>query len=137
MATLQSFSIRVRNVANRVNGNADKIVRATLLAASATVVLRTPVLTGRARGNWQPKMGKPAVGTLPEPANPGEGANAALQRAQAVAAAYKGGAELSLTNNLPYIADLNRGSSTQAPANFVQAAVMVAVNKIRSMRILG
>lgn len=136
MATLQQFSIRIRNVANGVSGNADRVVRAVLLAAASTVVLRTPVDTGRARANWQARAGTPAVGTLPAPSTPGEGPNAALARAQAVAAAYRGNSELSLTNNLPYIGALNRGHSKQAPANFVQAAITVAVNKVRNSRLV-
>lgn len=136
MATLRQFSIRIRNVANGVSGNADRIVRAVLLAAASTVVLRTPVDTGRARANWQPKATTPASNTLPAPTTPGEGANAALQRAQAVAAAYKGNTSLYLTNNLPYIGALNRGHSKQAPANFVQAAISVAVSKVRNSRLV-
>lgn len=135
MATLREFSVRIKRVAGRVPERADVMTRRVLLACAATVVLRTPVDTGRARANWQAQVGQPAQGTLPEPSSPAQGPAAALARAQAVAAAYRGEKSLHLTNNLPYISALNRGSSSQAPANFVQAAIAAALQAIRAARL--
>lgn len=136
MADLRQFSIRIRDVAKGVPVRTDRMVRQVILVCTATVVLRTPVDTGRARSNWQATVGPPAVGTLPEPASPGEGAQRAVQAANTAASTYNGGGEANITNNLPYIGELNRGHSQQAPANFVQEAVAVGIKKIQSSRIL-
>lgn len=136
MASLTEFSIRIRGVGKDLSKRADRLTAQVLLVCAATVVLRTPVDTGRARANWQANAGDPAPGVAPTPASPSAGPTEALARAQRVAAAYKGGKALYLTNNLPYIGALNRGHSKQAPANFVQAAVAVGVQKIRNSRLL-
>lgn len=137
MATLRGFANRMRVVATAVPNRADVLVRQVTLAVAATVVKRTPVDTGRAKGNWQANLGAPAAGALPKPpGGPAQAVNRAMERANEVAAAYRGGVDVHITNNLPYIQRLNEGSSDQAPAGFVEAAAASAVRKIQSTRII-
>ncbi len=139
------FTRNMKTLANRIADNADRLVRKTALAVDGTVVLATPVDTGRARSNWQVELNAPAEGTI-EPYSEGKegstaGANsrAAIDQGKKTIADYKGGEggsrEIHITNNLPYIGRLNEGSSAQAPSGFVERAVMVGVDAVRGARI--
>jgi hypothetical protein len=88
------------------------------------VVLKTPVDTGRARGNFQVTIGSPAETTL-EALDRGGGAT--------ISAGLTGLAALTalvpvwITNNLPYIERLENGWSKQAP----QGMLAVSMAEIR------
>jgi hypothetical protein len=139
---MRGFAHRMRAVAVGVPHNADKLMRQLTLAVTAVVVRGTPVDTGRAKANWQAQLGAPAEGVVQgySPGSAGSTAGQAealaLARANEVATQYKGGVDVNITNNLPYIGRLNDGYSEQAPANFVQNAVAVAVRKVQSTRII-
>jgi len=134
-------------IVNSLEGFIDRIIRKLTLDIVANLVLPgteggTPVDTGWARANWVPSVATPY--TTDDVINPKEKMLATgtdsisaevLAREQVqqagiatVAATYtmnKGPA--FITNNVPYIIRLNMGSSTQAPAGFVQRAVAKAI----------
>lgn len=132
----------MRVVAQGVADGADAIVRKCALAVDGAVVLGTPVDTGRARSNWQVNLDAPAAGTrdayVPgkEGSTKGPNAQAAIDQGSSVISRYKGGQVIHITNNLAYIGRLNEGWSAQAPAGFVEAAVLSGVAQIRGARIL-
>ena len=139
MPSLNEFTRRIRARANTLGDNLTKTVRRVAITADAALVLGTPVDTGRARSNWIVALGAPASQVI-EPYSPGkagstEGANtqAALDQGESVITDYVAGQdmEIHITNNLPYIQRLNDGYSAQAPANFVETAVMEAVAAAR------
>lgn len=138
-SSLKQFAVRMRGHGKKIPDRADQIVRQIALAADRTLVLNTPVDTGRARANWQASLGAPATGTIDaEPGKRGSVA-AATSQAEAVIAAYKGGASDSaifLTNNLPYIVPLNNGHSKQQPAGFVERAVDAVLRAARRARLI-
>ena len=139
MSDLKTFSRRIRTRAAKVSKNTDGLVRKVILAVDQAVVLATPVDTGRARANWRPSIGAMDTSTLPEPNNPGSGLRQALADGEAVAAKYKGGNHsptVHITNSLPYIQYLNDGSSKQAPRNFVNTAILLAISAVRQARIV-
>lgn len=130
----------MRKRGDTVVSNSDRLVRKVALAVDGTVVLATPVDTGRARSNWQVELNGPAEGVRDAYA-PGEGgstggpnAREAIAQGRAAIAQYRGGdnASIHITNNLPYIGRLNEGSSAQAPAGFVESAVQVGVRAVRN-----
>src|SRR3546814_14020994 len=91
------------------------------------------------RANWRPNIGAPITDTLPVPPNKGAGLRSALDAGEQVARQYKGGNNsptVHITNSLPYIKYLNDGSSKQAPRNFVNTAILLAVSAIRQARIV-
>jgi hypothetical protein len=144
MAAPPEFARRIANIAVRVGEGGERVVRKAFLAIDQAVVMGTPVDKGRARSNWLPGKNGPVSGER-EAFVPGEkgstgaqNAQAAMDAAAAVAATYDGGKDqsLHLTNNLPYIGELNRGSSRQAPALFVEAAVAAGAAAIPGTRIL-
>lgn len=138
---LKDFSRWARQLGDRVEKNADHLVRTCALAIDGAVVIATPVDTGRARANWQVQLDNPATSTR-EPFSPGhegstggDNARAAIEEGKGVIASYKGGrpnACIHITNNLPYIGRLNDGWSAQAPAAFVEKGIMVGVKAIRN-----
>lgn len=139
---LKRFAVRIRQVGTAVEENAGKLVRKVALSVDATVVSATPVDTGRARSNWQVEIGKPAKGVLPAfvPGKEGDTVGPNTQMALALGAAaiatYKTGETIHLTNNLPYIGALNNGHSAQAPAGFVQTAVLDGALQIKDAKLL-
>lgn len=136
MAGLREFGVRMEAQGDAVSANADRLVRRVALSVDAVVVMATPVDTGRARSNWIVQLGSPSTREI-EPLAEGEAATAAsINAAKDVIEQYKGGVDLHLTNNLSYIGALNDGTSAQAPAGFVQTAVMQGVEQIKDSRIL-
>ncbi len=135
MATgsLRQFAVRIKGRAKAIPDRSDQIVREVALAADRTLVLNTPVDTGRARANWQVTLGTPAAGTVDETTRGQTPRNAA------VIAQYKGGtpnAAIFNTNNLPYIVPLNNGHSKQQPAGFVERAVDSVIRAARRARLI-
>lgn len=138
--TLLQFSKRITKTGEQVAVNADRLVRAVALVADQIVVMGTPVDTGRAKSNWIVSLGSATTGEI-GPYAPGEGGNtaqsneaAALAQAERVIGQYDGdmGVGIHITNNVPYIEELNQGSSPQAPPNFVEDGIASAVSIIRS-----
>lgn len=127
----------------RVERNGPAIARRAALAIDQAVVTSTPVDTGRARSNWQVRLGAP-VTEQRDPYTPGTGgatgaanAQAAIAQARAALVAYRGGGqEIYISNPLPYIGRLNEGSSAQAPANFVEAGVQAGIQAVGATNIL-
>lgn len=141
MPTPSQFDKNLAARQKEIASNTDRLVRKTALAVDSTVVLGTPVDTGRARSNWQVELNGPADGVIEAyvagkgGSTAAENVTAALAQARQVIAQYSGdvpNASINITNNLDYIGDLNDGSSAQAPAGFVEKAIHVGVEAIRS-----
>jgi hypothetical protein len=108
----------IQRVINQIRIAPGKWQHALTLEATKRIVLRTPVKTGRARGNWQVTSGSPAVGEL-DRLDPG--GTAATEEAAVLDIKY--GDASYVVNNLPYIDALEHGSSTQAPEGMVGITV--------------
>lgn len=141
--TMRGFSKRIKNIAKDVGVNSNSMMRKTVITVASAVVLRTPVDTGRARANWQTKIGAAADGlvtSFPQGSKGTTGMAAVAQATnQAVSEMQKlkdTDTEVSISNNLPYIDVLNKGSSKQAPAGFVQSAINAGLNAIRKSRLV-
>lgn len=144
MATLRGFSKRIKAIADGVEKNSDSTVRKVVITVASAVSLATPVDTGRARANWRTNLGGPIRATR-EPFAKGKDGSTGAQNvagvtaeAQQVTASYKGGsgAEVWISNNLPYIGVLNDGSSKQAPRLFVQKAIMAGARAVAGARLV-
>lgn len=91
--------------------------RKLALGALSGVVLRTPVDTGRARGNWMVSLGAARGG---ESDNLDKGGAATISAGTAAIGASQPFQQIVIENNLPYIERLNDGHSGQAPAGYVE-----------------
>lgn len=120
----------IKVVVRDLNGFVERTVKRIALNVVANLQEDTPVDTGWARANWIPEIGTPFEGTAGtrEAAEAGNVDVATQQFGIArIATGYKLGPPIYITNNVPYIETLNEGSSSQAPAAFVQAAILRAV----------
>lgn len=129
-------SRRIRVVISSLEAFVDQILRAVVLDIVANLRKApseggTPVDTGWARANWIPQIGQPFEGTAGSREKAEEGiidqgpAKAGLAAVASTYTANQGTAHI--TNNVPYILPLNAGSSKQAPAGFVQTAIVKAI----------
>lgn len=111
-----SFSDDVRRFATKTTEAHSKITRVATLELFSGVIKATPVDTGRARGNWQTAVGSPAQAETERLDKSGGEAIAEVE-----AKTPEGAGQVTyLSNNLPYIEELENGSSTQAPEGFVR-----------------
>jgi hypothetical protein len=114
-----SVSVNIRNVGKEFDKAEKELIeavntlqRATAFVATSDLVAATPVKTGRARASWQ--LSK-------SPKNKVDNLNGVSSAAPLLGPISKNRIEaLYLTNGTPYIANLNAGSSTQAPARFIE-----------------
>lgn len=137
---LGQFSKVIRLYGKRVPENVAAVVRMAGLACLQTIVVATPVDTGRARSNWIVTIDKTTKLTRPPLAAGAASTAASIADGRANIDGYKPGSRVILiTNNLPYIQRLNEGWSAQAPAGFVELAVSQAVEAVRKRapKILG
>lgn len=143
MATMRGFSKRIKAIADGVDKNASTMMRKTVITVASSVALRTPVDTGRARANWQTQIGSAASGVISGFAAGSKGSTGAAavavatNKAVQVMSRYdRSGVDVYISNNLPYIGRLNQGSSKQAPAGFIEAAIQAGQNAIRKSRLV-
>lgn len=144
MSSFKEVSARLRVIAKDIPENANAIVRLTALAIQQSLVLQTPVDTGRARANWQVNINAPANGTLeqfPLAAKgdsvglPGPSGSFAMTEAIKATQNFVGGS-IFITNNLPYIVPLNNGHSQQAPAGFIQTAILNGIAAVKNATLI-
>ncbi len=125
---------QVKAIVRSLNRLTARVVTKITLDVTANLVETTPVDTGWARANWVPSIGQPAIKDLPrdrpDDSQVVAGAVTEQQGATAKLLAYtlKMG-KVFVTNNVPYITELNDGSSKKAPTGFVQQAIAKAVTK--------
>lgn len=111
-----SFSDDIRRFTTKTVEAHNKITRTATLELFSGVIKATPVDTGRARGNWQTAVGSPAQAETERLDKSGGEAIAEVE-----AKTPEGAGQVTyLSNNLPYIEELENGSSTQAPEGMVR-----------------
>lgn len=120
MARDLDFELAIDRFADLGDEEFLKLTRAVNLQALRGLVLRTPVDTGRARGNWQTTVRQPAAGEV-ERADKG-GGEAVADGANLVSR-LELFEDTWLTNNVPYILALEDGSSQQAPSGMLAATM--------------
>lgn len=113
----REFAIDLREFGELTKKEAETIFQKIAIDLDARIVLRTPVDTGRARGNWFPSINTPS-NQLDMQASDKSGSRA-IAAATATAAAARLGDTIWFTNNLPYILPLENGWSQQAPEGMV------------------
>lgn len=97
------------------------IVRRVAFGVLRGVVMKTPVDTGRAQGNWNV-----AVGTVDDSTDDDrKGAQASLGPGNATIAKYNSLDVINISNNLPYIKRLEEGHSWKKAPNGMVAVTVV------------
>ena len=117
---LEKFNRSLDAFVAKIPERANDIKRKVALQILSGVVERTPVDTGRARGNWQVETNVRPSGVL-ESEDVGGGSTIAA--GAAVIADAQPGDDIWISNNLDYIGRLNDGSSKQAPAGMIETTL--------------
>ena len=118
MATVQSSFGQegdMRRVAMILRAKANRWVRAIVLEGDRRIRMRTPVKSGRARGNWHISVGEPDWHYDPERMNKGVGRAGTVPQGIG-----EGSVPIFVCNGLPYIGRLEYGWSKQAPQGMVR-----------------
>lgn len=115
-----SFTTQVGHFATTTSVKLDRVRRAVCIKLFSAIILDTPVLTGRLRGNWLCVEAEgPLKNTLPGTDKAGAGT---ISNMVAVVIAATGERPTFLSNNLPYAAriEFDGHSSVKAPQGMVR-----------------
>jgi hypothetical protein len=112
-----SFSSGIAGYAKRTGLRIDNAVVAVCAKASTEIIKKTPVDTGRARGNWYASIGTASIDTS-ETRSESEAINDAISTSMGAS-----GKVFYFSNNLEYVRNLEYGGSTQAPRGMVRITV--------------
>ncbi len=150
MATLAQFSQNIRKRSSQIENAGSRVVRATSKRALKVLVRSTPVDEGVARSNWRVGLGAAPTAII-DAYSPGKnlGIGEKANASAAIAAGFArinsvrgvsgrgGGLQVAviISNNVPYIEKLNNGSSKQAPAGFIEAALSEVNAVIKNFRV--
>lgn len=138
--SMGELEVKMKAHAEALQRNVNVLTRNTVRAIINRLARSTPADTSEAVSNWQVTLGAPATEVIP-PYFEGEGGNTKAMSAAAMLAANRAvipkfyavnGDVLFLSNPVRHLVFLNQGSSTQAPAGFVEAAVADGSAYVRS-----
>ena len=127
MAT-NSFSADISKFVTKTKIRADLVVKKVAFEALKAIVGRTPVDTGRCRGNWRVSINSvdttydydyAAEGDSLESKGAAAGQKA-INAGNSKIVLYKLGETIFITNNLDYSYSLEYGSSKQAPQGMLK-----------------
>ena len=126
---------QVREVKAELDRAVERVVRQLTRNFTVNVFLANPLDTGWSRTNWVPSIGEPAEAPERPAARSIQRAIAARPRQLAalerVTSSYTlNQGNVFITNNVPYIIQLNQGASAQAPAGFVQMTIARSINEL-------
>lgn len=115
------FAENLNKLCERAGQKAELVVRKAALELQSQMIERSPVDTGRFKGNWQVGIGTLNAATdSPED----KGGQGAMGRATVALEGWKPGETIYLSNSLPYARRLEyEGWSKQAPGGMVRLAV--------------
>jgi hypothetical protein len=107
----------------------ENIQHKIMIELTTMIIFNTPVLTGRARGNWYTSIGSPS-GDVNDAARDPTGGITMVRTISTIVSARMG-QTLWLANNLPYINLLEEGYSAKAPAGMVDISIAAIRSKYR------
>lgn len=138
--TLLDLANRMDKLAAAIPKQTNELAKKVVTTIVTDLAYHTPVDTSAALSNWVVTKSRKYGGRLP-PHFPGElGSTRNASAQETIAAAKiaiedkKPGQKIFITNNIPYIVDLNNGSSRQAPAGFVERAALIGRKVILNYR---
>ena len=115
-----SFANQVKAWERKTERKMDLAVRKIALEMFRRIILKSPVLSGRFRGNWQLAIGSVPEGTLELDDKTGA---ATIAKGAATALGINAGDTIYFANNLPYARRLEEGYSQQAPNGMVALTI--------------
>lgn len=118
----KAWSVDIGLWARDAGKNTAKVVRAIEISLSTKIIMKSPVDTGRFRGNWYPSVNQPTRAVNPDFEDK-TGANAIARVAHFVHALGEQFHVYYIANNLPYAWPLEEGWSKQAPEGMVRTTI--------------
>ena len=115
-----SFELDIQEFVEKAKGNIDLVIRKIALDLFRRVIMKSPVDTGRFKGNWQVAIGSIPAGVLAIDDKTG---TATISKMTAAVLGLKAGQVIYLVNNLEYARPLEYGHSKQAPAGVVRTTL--------------
>lgn len=143
MATLFDLADRLERRAEGLSESANAASIKCGLTVIGDLVHTTPVDTSKAISNWQAALDAPTYAERPAIYRGEKGSTynasskAAFEAARDIIQQKRPGQKLYIGNVLRYIGVLNDGSSAQAPAGFVERAVLLGRKFMTSVRVSG
>ena len=134
--TFSGLSRALRKHGDNVVENATKSIQDAAIFGYNTLIFITPIDTGRARVSWTISFGAPVDGDV----GPGKYPNSApyVSRAVSTIKAWQlVNGSLFISNSVPYIEELDKGHSVQAPNGFTVQAVESIQKVLRTARLLS
>jgi len=114
-----SFSKDIQKWRKKVEKATLYVFRGTALDLFSTIIRRTPVRTGRLRGNWQTEINSVASGELASTSGA-----ASLRKAKTKTGKAEINDSIIMVNNLPYAQTIEDGDySKQAPQGMVKVTL--------------
>lgn len=114
------FTAQIGEFVAKARGNIDLVVRKVALDMFSRVIMKSPVDTGRFKGNWQVAIGSIPAGTV---ALDDKAGTATIAKVTAATMNLHAGQTIYLVNNLPYAQALEYGHSKQAPNGMVRLTI--------------
>lgn len=115
-----SFASDLRRFANLTSQKMEAVVKSSLVRIGTSIVVKSPVDTGRFRSNWLAAYGT-ADTTVNMSVDPS--GQAALNRLKMSVNGLNFREYFYFTNSLPYAKGLEYGDSAQAPGGMVRVSV--------------
>jgi len=119
--------------ANAVSSNAERAVAVIGKEFLREVTEKTPRLTGAAQSSWEATRNSGPKFTTLAQADKGSASGTFARGAGRIGEKAE---RVDITNGVGYINKLNAGSSTKAPAGFVQSAFARALAKAKSLSLI-
>ncbi len=118
---LAQFNAALTASETKIKGDFKKFHQQVIAELFRRIVMRTPVDTGRARGNWQIELGGPAQGTLEVIDKSGDGT---ILKEIAKLSDIPPFSLVHISNNLSYISYLEHDKrSPQHPEGFLEISI--------------
>lgn len=135
MATsLSIFAQNMTQLANTIGQRIPQLQKEVAQNVVEGVAKDNPFLTGQSSANWKTAIGAPDTSWDPGPNSAGGQHSADEAKKALVALAL--GQTVYISNNVPYIMELNQGSSSKAPAGFVETAIVNALHATANFNLL-
>lgn len=118
---MKSFELQMKEFENMTTEKSELLFKKVCFDLSNSIIMDTSVLSGRARGNWQPDINSIQNDVLEVEDKSG---NATVAKVASQTNNLKLGQYFTLTNNLPYILRLEYGWSKKSPNGMLGINVM-------------
>lgn len=120
-----------QRIADILAGRVERGMKTAAAETARQLDISTPVRTGRARYSWFCTVNAPSDELPPEGYYNRPDVNARVN----AMGNFTVSDTIFITNNVPYVPDLNRGTSRQAPARFVErSAARAALATVEALK---